>query len=474
MAHLDTIWHIALALFALGFSIFIHELGHFMAARKRGLVADRFSIGFGPRLFGWKWKGTDFRISLLPLGGYVSLPQLAEMGRLEGGEGAAVKKLPPISYTDKMIVAVMGAVFNLILALLISIVLWMVGREEIKTTVIGNVAPEIVNAQGQRVPGPAFVSGLQKGDEITRVDGRSIRSWLGFHSALATGVGRTEEDRPVVRIEVLRDAQLREYTVYPELVSSRGIRYLGLSPETDEFSGPIIIGLIEGMPAIKAGLLPGDRLLMLDDDALVSGSLLSSYLASKGEQPIDITIERDGKQQVISVCPKITTDANGVSSPKFGFYYDYQYKTEIVHYNPIEQLYSFAETMQMTLYALLHRQSDVGLNDMSGPVGIVHGLTRMSQKGWIDLLWFTALINVNLAILNLLPLPVLDGGHMLFATLSKCIGRPLPIRLMESLQMVFVLLMLGMVLYISFFDIELVGRDIGLIKDAPPESVQTP
>ena len=91
MALFSNVWHIALAIFALGFCVFIHELGHFIAAKKRGLVADRFSIGFGPRIFGWKWKGTDFRISLLPLGGYVSLPQLADMGRLEGREGESEK-----------------------------------------------------------------------------------------------------------------------------------------------------------------------------------------------------------------------------------------------------------------------------------------------------------------------------------------------------------------------------------------------
>ena len=109
---LSTILYIVLALFALGFSIFIHELGHFIAAKKRGLIADRFSIGFGPRLFGWHRNGTDFRLSLLPLGGYVSLPQLADMGRVEGGEKEE-DKLAPNSYADKMIVAVMGAIFNL-------------------------------------------------------------------------------------------------------------------------------------------------------------------------------------------------------------------------------------------------------------------------------------------------------------------------------------------------------------------------
>ncbi|HAQ58567.1 MAG TPA: RIP metalloprotease RseP, partial [Opitutae bacterium] len=172
------IFYIAIALLALSFCIFIHELGHFIAAKKRGLIADRFSIGFGPRLFGWKWRGTDFRISLLPLGGYVSLPQLADMGRLEGGEEDESEDLPPISYADKMIVAVMGAVFNIILAFCLSLILWGVGRDIIKTTVV-DVAPEqIVNSAGEIVPGPAFEAGLLAGDTILEIDDERIGDWM--------------------------------------------------------------------------------------------------------------------------------------------------------------------------------------------------------------------------------------------------------------------------------------------------------
>ncbi|MGB0344828.1 MAG: RIP metalloprotease RseP [Coraliomargarita sp.] len=462
-------WHIAIALLALGFCIFIHELGHFIAAKKRGLIADRFSIGFGPRLFGWRWKGTDFRISLLPLGGYVSLPQLADMGRLEGAEGKESNPLPPISYADKMIVAVMGAVFNILLALLISIVLWIVGREEIKATVIGDVATEIINSDRERVPSPAYTAGIRPGDEILRIDGNSVNSWWRFQSALVTGVGRADDGRPLVRLDILREGKEMSFDVYPELITSRKVRYLGVEPQTDEFSGPIVVGLIEGMPAEAAGLQPRDRILQLDDDPVLSGNVLSSYLADNADRIINITVERRGKQLVIPVRPEMTANPDGTSSPKFGFYYDFQYKTETVHYNPVEQIYFFAETMQRTLYALLHQKSDVRLNSMSGPVGIVHTLTRMSQQSWIDLLWLTALINVNLAILNLLPLPVLDGGHMLFATIAKCTGRPLPIKLMEKVQIAFVILLFGMMLYVTRFDIETVGRDTGLIKDTPLE-----
>ncbi|ADE56012.1 RIP metalloprotease RseP [Coraliomargarita akajimensis] len=473
MSFLSNFWYIALALFALGFSIFIHELGHFLAAKKRGLIADRFSIGFGPRLFGWKWKGTDFRLSLLPLGGYVSLPQLADMGRLEGGEKEA-NPLPPISYADKMIVSVMGAVFNLILAFTISLVLWWVGREEVKTTVVGHVSESIVNSEGQEVPGPAFVAGIQEGDEILTVDGRQVGSWWKYMNTVLTGVGRNDAGEPEATIEVLRDGAVHRFTINPVIASSMKTRVFGLAPETDSNSAPVVLGLIPNMPAEEAGLQFGDRILKLDDDAVISGNILSSYLTQNSDRVINVTIDRKGEEIVIPIKPKLVTDKNGVTSPKFGFYYDYEYKTEIVHYNPIQQLAGFAETMQMTLYALLHRGSNVGLDDMSGPVGIVHGLTRMAQRGWVDLIWFVALINVNLGIFNLLPIPVLDGGHMTFATISKVIGRPLPRRFMENVQMAFMMLLLGFMLYVTFFDVGRVGRDIGLISDeVPAETTNT-
>mgnify|MGYP005693032505 FL=1 len=461
---LSSILYIALALFALGFSIFIHELGHFIAAKKRGLVADRFSIGFGPRLFGWNHNGTDFRISLLPLGGYVSLPQLADMGRVEGGEGDEGNRLPPISYADKMIVAVMGAVFNLIFALLLSLVLWGVGREIVKSTTVGFVAEEIRNADNEIVPGPAFVAGIIEGDIIDSIDGNKVPDWWYFQNAIATGVGKSTGDlgRRQVEVRVLREGEVIDFIVYPELVSSERMRYIGIEPETDETSAPIVMRLEAGMPAIDAGLKPGDRLIRLDGEDIISGAFLSTYLSKYGDRSIDVTVEREGKELTLPIRPRIK---DGEESPRFGFAYDFQYKTQSVHYNPIEQLYRFAETMKMTLYALLHKNSDVGVKNMSGPVGIVHGLTRMAQVGFIDLLWMLALINVNLAIFNLLPIPVLDGGHMLFATASKVIGRPLPRKLMENMQGAFMLILLGFIIYVSFFDVGRVGRDIGLIKE---------
>ena len=451
MQFLLNFWFIFTGILALGICVFIHEFGHFIAAKKRGLIADRFSIGFGPRLFGWHHKGTDFRISLLPLGGYVSLPQLADMGRLEGGENP-YKDLPPITYSDKMVVAVMGAVFNLIFAFLITLVLWGVGREVIKSTTIGTVAETIVNSDGITVASPAQQAGLQSGDTILSIDGNNVSDWWDYMNTLATSVGRTSDGRPQSTIEIQRDQEILTLNVYPELISSERMRALGILPQTDSNSAPIVLRLEPNMPAYQAGLKIKDRLIALDGESITSGAFLKTYLIKNQNRSIDVTVKRNGQTLILPIQPRIKTEA-GETEPRFGFAYDYDYKVQRIHEDPITQLAGFAQTMQRTLYALLNTNSDVGLKNMSGPVGIIHGLNIMARQGWVDFIWFLALINVNLAIFNLLPIPVLDGGHMLFATLSKILKRPLPISIMVNLQTAFVSLLLLFIVYVTFFDL---------------------
>jgi regulator of sigma E protease len=459
------IFYIAIALLALSFCIFIHELGHFIAAKKRGLIADRFSIGFGPRLFGWKWRGTEFRISLLPLGGYVSLPQLADMGRLEGGEEDESEDLPPISYADKMIVAVMGAVFNIILAFCLSLVLWGVGRDIIKTTVV-DVAPEqIVNSAGEIVPGPAFEAGLLTGDTILEIDDERIGDWMQLQNAVMTGTGRNDAGIPTTEVTVLRGDKELTLTAHPVLVTSEDIRTLGVQPGTD-----LVVSMVqENMPAFEAGMLPGDQPIALNGEPITSAAFLSVYLKNHPGGSIEVTLLREGQEVTLPIEPRI---APGEDSPRFGFAYYYEAQTERVHRNPFEQITIMANTMKITLVALVSQKSDVKVRNMSGPVGIVHGLTTMARYGWIDLVWFLALINVNLAIFNVLPIPVLDGGHMLFATISKITGRPLPRKIMEGAYTACIVMLLSFVVYVSFFDVKRVGQDIGIGQNDEAAPVQ--
>jgi len=452
---LFNIFCIIVGLLSLSFCIFIHELGHFIAAKKRGLIADRFSIGFGPRLFGWNWRGTDFRISLLPFGGYVSLPQLADMGRLEGGEGGESDTLPPISYTDKMIVAVMGAVFNIILAFCLSLILWGVGREIVKSTTVDTVPAQIVNSRGEVVPGPAFEAGILPGDTILKVDNEHIGDWMQLQNAVMTSTGRNAEGIPTTKVMLSRDDTELTMTAHPVLITSEDIRTLGVQPGTE-----LVVSMVqENMPAFEAGMLAGDQPIKLNGEAITSSAFLSVYLQNHPGGSIDVTVIREGEEITLPIEPRI---APGEASPRFGFAYYYETETERVHRTPIEQLTIMANTMKMTLVALISPQSDVKVRNMSGPVGIVHGLTTMARYGWVDLIWFLALINVNLAIFNVLPIPVLDGGHMLFATIAKITGRPIPRKVMEGAFTACFVLLISFALYISFFDVKRVGQDIGI------------
>ena len=468
------IFYIAIALFALGFSIFIHELGHFLAAKKRGLIADRFSIGFGPRLCGWKWMGTDFRISLFPLGGYVSLPQLADMGRIEGGEEHEADDLPPISYTDKMIVAVMGAVFNIIFAFCLSLILWGVGRDIVLSTQINVVPKEILNHAGTPVPGPAYAAGIQEGDQIVTIDGIKIRNWRDIDNVIMTGTQRDDSGRALAEVEVLRDGVIKRFTIHPELIDVGIDSIRSIAVEPGRGTDIIVMQVQESMPAFEAGMLPGDQILALDGQAVTSSAFLSLYLDKHEGGLIDVSILREDKEVVLPIEPRVAT---GETRPRFGFAYGYNIPTVRVHLNPFEQITAMARQMKQTLTALISLKSDVKIGNMSGPIGIVHGLTTMVRYGWIDLIWFLALINVNLAIFNLLPIPVLDGGHMTFATYRKLTGRPVPRRIMEGSFTICIVLLLSFMAYVSYRDALRVGLDAGFIENKPngtPSEIMQP
>jgi regulator of sigma E protease len=462
MGLLLNFWFLFIALLALGVSIFVHELGHYLAAVRRGLKVERFSIGFGPRLFGWTRNGVDYRISLIPLGGYVALPQLADMGRLEGDEGAgADAPLPPISYADKMIVAVMGAVFNLIFAFLLSLLLWGMGQEvpvSAETTRIGHVAESVVDSEGQRVPGPAWEAGLRKGDLVREVDGRPVDDWMGMSYAIITGFGKSAGDLREVVLTVERDGGVFKVAVNPVLATVEAIREIGISPSSQLYVGE----LQEGMPAVEAGLEEGDRLLALDGEPILSFGFLQEYLATHGDGPIDVKVLRGDEILVVPVAPVV---AEGENRPRFGFAVGHD--TQVVHRDPVEQLGAMLTMIRDTAVGLFHPDSDVKARNMSGPVGIVHGLKLYAELGFVWVLWFLAFINVNLAIFNLMPIPVLDGGHMMFATVSKLSGRQLPRRFMEAVQFAFIILLLGFVAYVSFYDVRRVFGPDPAAEEAP-------
>ena len=473
---------IFVALFALGFTIFIHELGHFLAARRRGLVITRFSIGFGPKIFGWTRNGVEYRLSAIPFGGYVALPQLVDMGRLEGKEEIEhdskpfkswdedeetsetnSKPLPKISYADKMIVSVMGAVFNILLAFSLACVLSLFGYDvpdSQLTTKIGYVAEKVERwnplvEEGEEVTGPALKAGLLVGDEILAVDGGYVENFMDIQNRIVTGKQQTAQGRRLVNLTVLRDGKEIKIKVYPEVVGREEIRVIGIGPQETFF----IESLEPDMPAIKAGLEVGDQPIRIDNQKIHSFSQLVAYLnQSDINQTISFCVLKGGengqeKTYQLSPIEKEFVLGNSTLVRKLiGFRPEAKIVT--TYPNPFSLIMRRVKDMYLTLSGLVSPDSDVKLRNMSGPVGIVNHLSIFAKIGFKKLLWFVVFINVNLAILNLLPIPVLDGGHMMFATIEKVRGKPLPLAFLERAQMLFVLLLFSFMLYVTFFDVQ--------------------
>ncbi len=447
-----------LALFFLGSSIFVHELGHFLAARKRGLKVERFSIGFGPPIVSWKGKdGVEYRISWLPFGGYVALPQLADMGRLEGNEGEEneahveyMKSLPEGSYSDKMIALVMGSVFNLIFAFLLSIILWTTGQEvmsAMQQTRIGSVSPTLAAFDQPDTPSPASIAGLQPGDEVVAIDGAPIQDWQDLTYRIVTGLKRDEAGSPVCIMTVNRDGALIDIEVKPTLVTKEGRRFVGIGP-MDIFE---VSAVEPDSRAARAGFRDGDIFLQRNDERILSYFGMRQAILDAPDTPSTFTMLRGEEAVTINFSPAVVVDeASGMERLEWGF--QPIYKLEKIYPNPVTQFMEKMEMFYLTLRALISPSSDVKVRNMSGPVGIIDNLQMATRIGIKQAIWFLVFININLAILNLLPIPVLDGGHMMFATIGKIMGKPLPQRFLESTQALFVVLLFSFMLYVTFFD----------------------
>jgi regulator of sigma E protease len=448
----SNIWAIFLIILFFGGSIFVHELGHFLAARRRGVHVARFSIGFGPKIFSWRGRdGVEYRISWLPLGGYVALPQLADMRGIEGESDVPVEQLAPISYATKMIVFGAGAVFNLLFAFVLASIIWFVGqpsRSELATTQIGFVVPTLTLLDGSVVPSPASQAGLRPGDIVRAIDGRAVRDWQELQQTLVISAGRTADGRRQNVFTIEREGQLVDVTIYPELAGDERLRRAGIAPAWQM----IVHGLTADSVGHQVGLQAGDRLLNLDGVQIYGGEWLVHLTRTQPDQPRTLEIERDGQRQTLTVPAGIEETWSGV-----------QFTSEaiLVYPNPIEQFINHVTMTFRTLGSLLNPRSDIGISKLSGPVGIINMFNLAARVDIRLVLWFTILVNINLAIFNLLPIPVLDGGHMMFATIARLRRRPLPMNFILTTQSVFMVLLFTMILYVSFFDVRRIMRDNG-------------
>lgn len=450
----SNLWMLLLALLFFDASIFVHELGHYWTARRRGLRVERFAIGIGPTLFSWRNEaGVEFTVGLIPVMGYVRLPQIADLTAIEGASEAEVARLPAVSYGSKMLVLVAGAAGNFAFAFALACVIWIVGQPQptnMATTRIGYVAPTLQLANGVSVPSPAAQGGLRAGDRILAIDGAPVHDWEDVSSHVQLGSGRTPSGRPSLRITVERGGTPFTLTLHPVLAGSEGWRQIGIEAAWK----PIVAEVAPGSPAARAGLKPGDQLLAVGAAPVLSDTGFFDYLKSHLDQPVAIHVLRDGHSSTLMLAPRTAASPANVGIDAL------ESDQQITHPSPVAQVWGNTVDVFRTLASLLNPHSNVGLSKMTSVIGIAHIYEDAAQVGLQALIALTILINVNLGIFNLLPIPVLDGGHMLFATIGWIRGRSLPLHFIVTAQSVFLVLIVIMFVYVSYFDVQRWASDI--------------
>jgi regulator of sigma E protease len=456
-AILIKIWQIfyvvALVIFFFGITIFVHEWGHFWVAKRRGMKIERFSIGFGPKIFSWTRDGVEYRVSWFPFGGYVSLPQMGPE-TLEGGSKEQPEPLPPAPPSSKILVAFAGPIMNLVFALALACVIWYFGvPRPVNPSVVGFLEP---NSEEEQL-------GIRVGDRIVSVNNRPTETWMDIQRAAATA---RAERVPVV---IERDGERREYTLALKVNEFIGVRVLNLYPQ----GRPFVRNVLPNSPAERAGFQAGDKFLSVDGVPVSTLQELVEFIGQKTGQPTEIRVLRGREVLTLVAVPEWDAKANagriGVTLGE-----EVEYVLQRPGPTPVEQFKHVLGWMGDTVYALIFgRETGVGARSLSGPVGIIGYLILQILDGGVRLaISFAILLNINLAIINLLPIPVLDGGHIIFATVEAIRRKPLNARFVQATSTAFATLLIAFMLYVTFFDVQRLWILRNWLKKPVPQQVE--
>jgi regulator of sigma E protease len=410
--------------FVLGVLVFVHELGHFLMARWHGVKVLTFSLGFGPKILKVKRGDTEYALSAVPLGGYV---KMAGENPEEQRTGSPDEFLSKTKW-QRFQILIMGPAMNVALAILLLWVVLMQGDQvpayQDQPVVIG-----LVNADS-----PAARAGLRPGDLIPRVNGEETPTWDDFFLAIGTKADRD------VELTIVRDGREQRIPIRPEPQTRFEVGDIGVLPDVY----PSIESVFAGDPADKAGLKGGDRILSISGRRVVFSRHVQEMIAQSVGKPLDFRVRRDGHEQTIAVVPKDAGNGGWIGIRIVN-------ETRTFTPGPIEAFgLSVSRNVESsglilkTLWGLLTGATSP--RQLMGPVGIAQLSGESAQAGWVVLFGMMAMISLNLGLLNLMPIPVLDGGHILIMGLETIARRDFSIQVKEKMFLAgFVLLMALMV-----------------------------
>jgi regulator of sigma E protease len=421
----------------LGILVFVHELGHFCVAKLCGVKVLKFSLGFGPRLISHKRGETEYMICAIPLGGYV---QMLGEGGDEQGEDVEIdpdeeeRSFAKKSIPRRMAIVAAGPIMNLVLPFMILPVAYMVGIN------LPAYLDEPV-CVGYVIPGSeAAEAGFRSGDCILKISGMDVATWTDTGPALVNSAGE-----PIV-FTLDRDDGVADLIVDPENGALEGLQSIGLLPGQDAVIG----GLAPEMPAVEAGLNEGDRILSIGERKIVSWYELKDAIQDVGGKPVPVVIERNMQQLTIELTPR-KVDGND----------DYLIGVA-PHHETIFKRFPFGEavvagaerTVDLIELTLIFIQKlfagHVSSSNIGGPITVVQIAGQAAQTDISSVLSILAFLSIQLGILNLLPIPILDGGHLFFYTFELVFRRPISLRAREWAQqigLILLVLLMGLAFY---------------------------
>jgi regulator of sigma E protease len=412
-------------LFVLGVLVFVHELGHFLAARRVGVRVITFSLGFGPKILKFTRGDTEYCVSVIPLGGYV---------KMAGENPDDVRSGQPDEFLSKtkwqrFQILIMGPVMNIALAVIVSAVVLAQGahiaayRDE----------PPVVGVVERG--SPAERSGLMAGDRILTVGSDRVETWEDLLIRVATKANRS------VTLTVLRNGQNMAVTVTPEAEGRLEVGRLGVLPANTH---PIVDSVIEGGPAEAAGLKAKDVVLTFNGEPMVFRSQLITAISENGGKEVEVTVQRGNETLALRATP-VQRGSRGMMDMYLG--------DRVKSFTPgpleavklsVEENIESSGLIFRTLGGLFTGETSV--RQLQGPVGIAQLSGESAAEGWIPLFSLMAMLSINLGILNLMPIPVLDGGHILILMLEGIARRDFSRRVKEQMLLAgFVVLMMLMV-----------------------------
>ncbi len=410
--------------FVLGVLIFVHELGHFLMARRIGVRVLTFSLGFGPKLASFRRGDTEYCISAVPLGGYVKMAGETPEDPRTGQPDEFLSK----SKWQRFQVLVMGPVMNILLAI---VLMWVVLMQGARVPAFLDRAPVVGAVE---TGSPAERSGIRPGDRIVRVAGREVPTWELFSMAVGT---RANRDIP---IEIVREGRSIRLAVTPDSRTKYEVGDIGVFPDVH----PRIGQVVAGEAAERGGLMAGDVVVSFDGRTISYGSQLTEAIAKSANRTVVFGVQRAATHVDVRVTPMLRGKKGWVGISVID-----EFKT--VHLGPwaaakmsLQRNYEFGGLIFRTLVGLLTRETSP--RQLMGPVAIAQLSGESAALGWIALFSLMASISLNLGILNLLPIPVLDGGHIFIMALEGLARRDFSAKVKEGMLLAgFTLLMMLMV-----------------------------